>query len=365
MPIREWYRPALRIVSLGPLMTGIAGPELDPAEREVLRHPCVGGVILFSRNYRGREQLRTLCDAIHALRRPPLLIGVDHEGGRVQRFRDGFTALPAAARYGMLHGRSPGYACHAARTGGWVMAIELRAAGVDFSFAPVLDLGRSASVVIGDRAFHRDPDVVTVLARAFLAGMRDAGVGGVGKHFPGHGGVAADSHCALPVDGRSWEDLRLSDLVPFERLATPELAGVMPAHVVFECLDDRPAGFSRRWLADVLRSELGFQGIVFSDDLDMAAAATGGDHVDRAQAAIDAGCDMVLVCNDWSGAVEVVEGLRLGPDPVRMARMARMHGRGVPSFEALASNASYRRAVTHLGSLVPEPELGLGDDHFG
>ena len=351
-------------MSLGPVMTGIAGSELDRVESEVLRHPGVGGVILFSRNYRCRRQLRVLCDAIHALRQPPLLIAVDHEGGRVQRFRDGFSALPAAARYGRLHDRDPGLARSIARAGGWVMAVELRAAGVDFSFAPVLDLGRGASAAIGDRAFHRDPDVVTTLARAFLAGMRDAEVGGIGKHFPGHGGVAVDSHHALPVDRRPYEDLLLSDLVPFERLAASELAGVMPAHVVFECLDDRPAGFSRRWIGDVLRGGLGFEGVVFSDDLDMAAAAVGGDHVDRARAALEAGCDMVLVCNDWPAAVAVVEGLKTGPDPVRAARMARLHGRGATSFEKLASNASYRSAVAGLSSLIREPELGLGDDRL-
>ena len=351
-------------MSLGPVMTGIAGCELDRVESEVLRHPSVGGVILFSRNYRCRRQLRALCDAIHALRQPPLLIAVDHEGGRVQRFRDGFSPLPAAAQYGRLHDRDPGLARRAARAGGWVAAAELRAAGVDFSFAPVLDLGRGVSTVIGDRAFHRDPDVVTALARAFLAGMRDAEVGGVGKHFPGHGGVAADSHHALPVDHRSYEDLRLSDLVPFERLAASDLAGVMPAHVVYECLDDRPAGFSRRWIGDVLRGELGFQGIVFSDDLDMAAAAVGGDHVDRARAALEAGCDVVLVCNDRPAAVAVAEGLKTGPDPVRAARMARLHGRGTASFEKLASDAAYRSAVAELSPLVREPELGLGDDRL-
>ena len=343
-------------MSLGPVMVGIAGSELDRVEREVLRHPCVGGVILFSRNYRCRKQLRALCDDIHALRRPPLLIAVDHEGGRVQRFRDGFSTLPAAAQYGMLHDRNPGLACRVARAGGWVMAVELRAAGVDFSFAPVLDLGRGVSTVIGDRAFHHAPDVVATLARAFLTGMRDAEVGGVGKHFPGHGGVSADSHHALPVDHRSYEDLRLSDLVPFERLAASDLAGIMPAHVVFECLDARPAGFSRRWIGDVLRGELGFRGIVFSDDLDMAAAAAGGDHVDRARAALEAGCDMVLVCNDWPAAIAVVEGLKTGPDPVRIARMARLHGRGARSFEQLASDAAYRSAVADLSPLVPEPE---------
>lgn len=343
-------------------MVGIAGCDLEQVEREVLRHPCVGGVILFARNYRNREQLRALCDAIHSLRRPPLLIAVDQEGGRVQRFRDGFTPLPAAAQFGKLHDRNQEGGCRAARAGGWVMAIELRAGGVDFSFAPVLDLGRGSSTVIGDRAFHHDPDVVTALARAFLAGMRDAGVGGIGKHFPGHGSVAADSHVALPVDGRSYEDVRSSDLVPFERLAASDLAGIMPAHVVFECMDARPAGYSRRWIGDVLRGELGLQGAVFSDDLDMEAAATGGDHLDRAHAALEAGCDMVLVCNDWSGAIAVVEGLNIEPNPVRAARLARMHGRGAPTFDQLASDPAYRRVVADISSLVREPELGPGDD---
>ena len=333
-------------------MVGIAGRELDQSEIEVLRHPCVGGVILFSRNYRSRAQLRALCDAIHELKQPPLLIGVDHEGGRVQRFRDGFSTLPAAAAYGDLHDRDPGLACRAARTGGWLIAVELRACGVDFSFAPVLDLDCGGSAVIGDRAFHREPGVVTTLARAFLSGMRDAGVSGVGKHFPGHGSVVSDSHDTLPVDRRPYEDVSLADLVPYQQLAAAELAGVMPAHVVFECVDSVPAGFSRRWIRDILRGELGFQGMVFSDDLDMAAAAVAGDHVDRANAALDAGCDMVLVCNDWPAAVSVVDRLDAAPQPVRTTRMAKMRGRGSVTFERLASRAQYRDAVADLSSLV-------------
>ena len=333
-------------------MVGIAGGELDQSEIEVLRHPCVGGVILFSRNYRSRAQLRALCDAVHELKQPPILIGVDHEGGRVQRFRNGFSTLPAAAAYGDLHDRDPSLACLAARAGGWLMAVELRACGVDFSFAPVLDLDCGVSAVIGGRAFHREPGVVTTLARAFLWGMRDAGVSGVGKHFPGHGSVEHDSHDTLPVDRRPYEDIRLADLVPYQQLAAEGLAGVMPAHVVFECVDPVPAGFSRRWIRDILRGQLGFQGIVFSDDLDMAAAAAAGDHVDRANAALEAGCDMVLVCNDWPGAVSVVDGLNPAPQSVRTARMATMRGRGSVTFERLASRAQYRDAVASLSSLV-------------
>ena len=349
---------------LGPLMVGIAGGALDQGEKEVLRHPCVGGVILFSRNYRCRAQLRALCDAIHALRRPPLLIAVDHEGGRVQRFRDGFSVLPAPARYGALHERSPERARRTARAGGRVAAAELRACGVDFSFAPVLDLDYGVSTVIGDRAFHRDPDVAAALARAFLAGMHDAGSVGVGKHFPGHGGVAADSHHTLPVDRRSYEDIRLADLLPFERLIASDLAGIMPAHVVYECVDTCPAGFSRRWIGDVLRGELGFEGLVFSDDLDMAAATVGGEPVARARAAMEAGCDMVLVCNDWQAAVAVVDGLKAVADPVRVARMARMHGRGTTTFEQLASDTAYSSALAEVTSLVQEPDPGSGDDRL-
>ena len=336
----------------GPLMVGIAGCELERAEIEVLRHPRVGGVILFTRNYRSRTQLRALCDAIHELKRPPLLIGVDHEGGRVQRFRNGFTALPAAAVYGALHDRDPMLACRAARIGGWLMAAELRACGVDFSFAPVLDLRRGVSSAIGNRAFHGDPRVVVTLARAFQFGMRAAGFPGVGKHFPGHGSVATDSHHALPVDRRPYAEIRRDDLLPFRHLAASELAGIIPAHIVFEHVDSLPAGFSRRWITDILRGELGFRGIVFSDDLDMAAAAVAGDHVDRTQAALDAGCDVALLCNDWQGAVSVVDGLRSVDRPRRTAVMATMRGRSVTSFAQLASFARYRAAVTELESLT-------------
>ena len=351
-------------MTLGPLMVGIEAAELDQCERELLLHPCVGGVILFSRNYRCPAQLRALCDSIHSLRRPPLLVAVDQEGGRVQRFRGGFTVLPSAARYGELYDRSPGLACRAARAGGLVMAAELRACGVDFSLAPVLDLDRGTSTVIGDRAFHHDPDAVTELARAFLDGMRDGGSVGVGKHFPGHGGVSADSHYTLPVDGRPYQDIRLADLVPFERLAASGLAGVMPAHVVFECVDSDPAGFSRRWLQGILRGVLGFQGIIFSDDLDMAAAAVGGNHVERSRAALDAGCDVVLVCNDRQAALSVVDGLEIAANPVRNARLATMHGHGAGTYEELSSSLDHRRAVAELLALIPESEPEFGDGGF-
>ena len=337
----------------GPLMVGLVGESLAEDESEMLCHPGVGGVILFTRNYSARPQLRMLCDAIHALRQPPLPIAVDHEGGRVQRFKEGFSALPPAAHYGMRYDLDREEGQRLARAGGRVMAAELQAAGVDFSFAPVLDIDHGKSRVIRDRAFHRDPEAVSVLARAFLAGMRKAGMVGVGKHFPGHGGVAEDSHRDLPVDRRTLEDIHMSDLLPFERLiASKDLVGVMTAHIVFCRLDESPAGFSRYWIRDILRNELGFEGPVFSDDLDMGGAAGFGDHVARAEAALDAGCDMALICNDPKGAAKVLDRLDLKPHPRRSARIARMRGRGPSDPASLEKDALYRAALEDLKSSI-------------
>ncbi|WP_025770935.1 beta-N-acetylhexosaminidase [Thioalkalivibrio sp. HK1] len=335
----------------GPLMVGLVGERLAEDESEMLRHPGVGGVILFSRNYSSRPQLRMLCDAIHALRQPPLPIGVDHEGGRVQRFKEGFSTLPAAAHYGMRYDIDRGQGRRVAQAGGRVMAAELRAAGVDFSFSPVLDIDHGKSQVIGDRAFHRDPEVVSVLARAFLAGMREAGMAGVGKHFPGHGGVAEDSHRDLPVDRRTLGDIRMSDLLPFERLiASGDLTGVMAAHIVFDRLDESPAGFSRYWIGDILRNELGFEGPVFSDDLDMGGVTGFGDHVARTEAALEAGCDMALICNDPAGAARVLDRLDLEPHPRRSTRIARMQGSKPSDPASLEKNIPYRSALEELKS---------------
>jgi len=297
MPIRHSTdsqpHRAVKRHGLGPVMVDLQGEALTGEERELLRHPAVGGVILFSRNFSSPEQLEELVRGIHALREPHLLVAVDQEGGRVQRFREGFSLLPPVRRFGELHDRTPGAAREAARLAGWLMASELRAVGVDFSFAPVLDLDHGVSCVIGDRAFHSDPKVVARLARAWLAGMRDAGMAATGKHFPGHGAVVADSHVDVPVDERRIEE--------------------------------------------VLRGRLGFQGAVFSDDLGMAGAAVAGDIIARAEAALAAGCDMILVCNDPEGAGMVVEKR---PAPTRrellaapqwkeaVERMARFTGNG-------------------------------------
>ena len=333
-------------MSLGPVMLDVAGLELTREERERLRHPLVGGVILFSRNYESPEQVQRLVADIHAAREPQLLVAVDHEGGRVQRFRAGFTELPAARVLGALHDENPRRGKRLAEACGWLMATELRSVGVDFSFAPVLDVDRGASEVIGDRAFHCDPEVVAELAHAYMRGMHQAGMAATGKHFPGHGAVTADSHGALPVDERAFVDILTEDLVPFERMIHYGLAAIMPAHVVYPKVDAQPAGYSRVWLQEVLRRRLGFQGVIFSDDLSMEGAKGAGDIVARARAALAAGCDMVLVCNDAAAAGQLLDGLGTRDDPASHLRLVRMHGRpGAPPRTRLAADRNYRDTV--------------------
>lgn len=346
---------------LGPVMLDVAGAELDAEEREMLRHPAVGGVILFARNYEDPEQLAALTAAVRGLRDPPLLVAVDQEGGRVQRFRDGFTRLPPAGYFGLLHRRDPAQACAAARAAGWLMAAELRAVGVDFSFAPVLDLDRGISRVIGDRAFAADAERVSDLAAAWTAGVREAGMAAVGKHFPGHGGVAADSHAELPEDPRPYPDIAGADLVPFERLIRQGLEAVMPAHVRYPQADPNPAGFSSFWLRRVLREHLGFQGVVFSDDLDMAAAAAAGGYAERAGAAREAGCDVLLICNNRPGALAVLASL--GDDhgdaagPTR--RCPRLRGQGAIPRTDLHLDPRWREARRLLAVIAEEIAEGI------
>lgn len=339
-------------MSLGPVMLDVAGLELTPEERERLRHPLAGGVILFSRNYQSPQQLKALVDDIHAQRNPPLLVAVDHEGGRVQRFRDGFTHLPAVAEFGALYQENAKRALRLTETAGWLMAAELRAVGVDFSFAPVLDVDRGVSRVIGDRAFHASPEVVAELAHAYMTGMHRAGMSAVGKHFPGHGGVEADSHVAVPVDERRYEDIAMEDILPFERMIRFGLEGVMPAHVIYSRVDPNPAGFSRFWLQQVLRGELDFEGVIFSDDLSMEGARVAGGVVARGRAALAAGCDMVLVCNDPQAAGELLDGLGQHDNPASRLRLARMHGRYSIDRGELLADAGYREAVRAVGNLV-------------
>ena len=309
----------MKSLPLGPLMIDVAGLELSDLDRERLLHPLIGGVILFARNYRDPRQLTALCAAIHALRSPALPIAIDHEGGRVQRCREAFTHVPPMRRLGELWDTDPAVARKAAADIGYLLAAELRACGIDYSFTPVLDLDWGPSGVIGDRAFHKNPDAVAELAGALIEGLRAAGMGSCGKHFPGHGWVAADSHLAIPVDLRSLAEME-PDLIPYRRL---KLDGVMPAHVIYPQVDPRPAGFSPVWL-EKLRNEFRFDGVIFSDDLSMEGAAFAGNMVQRTEAAWAAGCDMLLICNAPDAVADVLANWQPRPDPVRAARIGRI-----------------------------------------
>jgi beta-N-acetylhexosaminidase len=293
-----------------------------------------------------------------------LLIAVDHEGGRVQRFRSAFTALPAAGLFGAQYRSDPRATRQLCSDAGWLMAAELRACGVDMSFAPVLDLGGEHSEVIGDRAFDVDPDVVISLARAYVEGMADVGMAAVGKHFPGHGGVGADSHVELPIDKRDLASFFINDLRPFVSLAEDGLSGMMTAHLLVPAVDDHPVSFSSVWLQDVLRNRLGYRGVVFSDDLSMHGAHGVGTPAQRAQAALAAGCDMVLVCNDRDAALEVVDSIAEDhQQAIRASRMARFRGQGVLDWPELRRHARYRRAQRSLAQLNHALELDLHDDN--
>ena len=348
-------------VTLGPVMVDITGTQLEADDRCRLSHPMVGGVILFTRNFQSPAQLLELTAAIRALRTLPLLIAVDHEGGRVQRFRDGFAQLPPMRELGREWDIDPARATKLARQVGYVLAAELRAHGVDFSFTPVLDVDFGESSIIGDRAFHRDPQAIAELACALQDGMREAGMGTVGKHFPGHGYVRADSHTTVPVDERDLIDIERTDLLPFRRMIDAGMAAVMPAHVIYPQVDAKPAGFSRLWLQDILRERLGFVGAILSDDLSMEGACSEGNIVARAIASLEAGCDMVLVCNDPGAADELLHGLQWVIQPASVARLTRMRGEpDAPTLQQLRNAANYRSAATAVGQLVSnQAELAL------
>lgn len=335
---------------MGPVMIDVVGLELAAEDRERLCHPLVGGIILFARNYESPEQLSALTRSIRALRSPSLLIAVDHEGGRVQRFREGFTKIPPMRAFGQMWDNDSLAAKDLIKRTGYVIGAELLAHQVDFSFAPVLDLDFGASSVIGDRALHRDPTVVTALARELIAGFAEAGMGWVGKHFPGHGFVRADSHHEVPIDNRSYEEIEQHDLVPFRELVNLGMGGIMPAHVIYPDVDALPAGFSAFWLKDILRDQLAFDGVIFSDDLSMEGASTAGGVVERATAALSAGCDMALLCNNSQQADKLLDGLKSEGAPESIARFEKM--RANPNFRSVAwkNNPRYLASVESLNT---------------
>src|SRR5688500_8318476 len=342
--------PRVRKVRLppGPVVADVVGLALTDEDRERLRHPATGAVILFSRNYENPEQLKLLVEEIEKLREPALPVCVDHEGGRVQRFREGFSSIPPMRELGRLWYRDRDLAKETARAAAYIVGAELGAHGVDFSFAPVLDLDYGASSVIGDRALHFDPNAVGALAAAIVQGFADAGMAAVGKHFPGHGFALADTHHDVARDDRPLSEILRKDVAPYRAAIQAGLAAVMPAHVIYPLCDAEPAGYSKYWLHEVLRGKLGFDGLIFSDDLSMAGASAVGGAPERARAALEAGCDMVLLCNNPEGQKQLLESLgdvQLR-NPERLDRMRRKGGRD------LRKSVAYREAQESLTALA-------------
>lgn len=336
-------------MSLGPLMLDIDGLSTTPDDRQLLAQPQVGGIILFARNYQSPAQLTELIAEIRAVR-PEIVIAVDQEGGRVQRLREGFTRLPPMAVFGQLYETDPAKAKKLAYQAGWLMAAEVLAEGIDLSFAPVLDVDCGLSDVIGDRAFAQCPQVLTTLSAAFIEGMHKAGMVATAKHYPGHGSVKADSHIAIPVDERPFSDIDAQDLQPFRALSQLYDA-VMPAHVIYRAVDEKPAGFSSYWLQTLLREEMAFDGVIFSDDLSMEGASVAGSFAERAKAALEAGCDMVLVCNNRGAALEVLDYLNQTPIQPNQ-RLARLAGKGSFSREKLRASQQWHDAVAAIAPLI-------------
>ncbi|MEL7310655.1 MAG: beta-N-acetylhexosaminidase [Pseudomonadota bacterium] len=345
-------------MALGPLMIDIEGVALTPADRDLLRQPAVGGVILFKRNFSDPEQLRDLIAEIKDLRRPALLVGVDQEGGRVQRFGAPFTALPPLGWFGLVHKQDPTLALDLARQTGWLLAAELLSVGVDLSFAPVLDLHHGVSTVIGDRSLHRSPDVVVALATRMMHGMKEAGMSAVGKHFPGHGAVVADSHFELPTDRREYSQM-FDDISVFERMIAAGLPAVMTAHVVYSALDPMPASFSSWWQKQELRQRLGFSGAIVSDDLTMKATGAYGTIEERADLALGSGTDLVLICNDRPAAERAVAHLSDWRQPASMTRLARLRGGATFDIDNLSATPEWQAARAALDSAL-QRESGVG-----
>ena len=334
------------------LMIGLAGLELAEQEKSWLAAPCVAGVLLFARNFASREQLLALCAGIRAVSKKRLLIAVDQEGGPVQRLRAGFTRLPALAAIGAVYSENPAEAVRLAEEHAWVMASELRASGVDFSFAPVVDLARG-NAAIGARAFHADPNATAELAQAYVRGMHLTGMGCVLKHFPGHGSVAADTHKQQAIDNRSLEVIRRDDLLPFVDCIAAHAEAVMMAHVIYPLVDTQPAGYSRIWIQRILRGELGFTGAIISDDISMAAAGAAGSIGARVRAHLDAGCDLVLACfpDVVAQAIAAMPLVTAQPDGALPAVLDALHGELGSSWAELISNPQRDRFVARITAL--------------
>ncbi len=345
-------------MTLGPLMIDVAGLTLSPDDKQLLQHPAIGGVILFQRNFDSCAQLCALTEEIHSIRKPPLLIAVDQEGGRVQRFGAPLTILPPAARMGHRYDLDPGEALKLARASGWLMASELVACGVDLSFAPVVDIDHQLCSVIGDRAFHHHPHAVAELSCEFMAGMHEAGMAATAKHFPGHGSVTADSHLTLPVDHRDYVDIA-DELRPYELLIANGLDAVMMALVSYPAIDERPASFSEAWIQGELRRQLGFGGAIYSDDLTMAGAAGLGDMRSRVKAALVAGCDVVLICNDRDAVVSIIDRVDAISNPASQARLASLHRRHTVTWEKLSYTPRWHEAKELITASLDRPPLEL------
>lgn len=339
---------------LGCLMIDLSGPNLLEEDFDRLLHPMVAGVILFTRHFQSIEQLHRLCDEIHAIRHPRLLIAVDHEGGRVQRFREGFSLLPPMRALGKLYDLDSGAALEMAEKVGWLMAAELLAVGIDFSFAPVVDLDYGDSLVIGDRAFHRDPKIVSSLSYHLTTGMRQAGMAAVAKHFPGHGYIEADTHLEVALDNRSFQEISHQDIQPFLRLIDNNIEAIMPAHVRYPEIDNLPAGFSQKWLQEILRKKCHFQAAIISDDMSMRAAAEFGDASERVMASLEAGCDLVLLCNDLKAVDEVLSNIKRPENMISHARLIRLHGKPGISLKHLHNNPLWQARATAIQHFLNE-----------
>ena len=341
-------------MAAGPFMVDIAGLEVSQEEKEILQHPSVSGVILFTRNFESYDQLAALVKSLIEIKQPRLLIAVDQEGGRVQRFRGEFSSLPALRQLGYFYEQNPQTALELSELCGWLMAAEMLSVGIDISFAPVMDIDREISDVIGSRAFSSNIDVLTLLSQKYIKGMHQAGMAATGKHFPGHGSVKADSHVALPIDERTYKSIFDEDMQPFRRLMPDKIDAIMVSHVIYTDKDKLPAGFSRTWVTDILKGELGFTGTVFSDDITMQAAASVGSHAERARMAIDAGCDCIIACNDDQGRAEIIEQCHAPVTDKLEQKFNKLFAKNHPDIKSVRKDSLWISANDKITQMLSE-----------